>query len=514
MTTNYHFLKHYIPYLNTRLVGTKLHACFSQDKDVLILSFLENTEILSLKLGLKNNENSIFLSSDFTRAKKNTTDLWPELYGMAVLQITVFLNERAFRIQFENGYDMVVKFFQNSPNLLIFKNEEIVYLFNNKLLADKNASIASFDRAIEFNKKIFYENEGKLRGLIPTLGKLNLAYIEEKISGLNVEESYVFVQNTLKQIEEPNFYIISYQNKISLSLLPLGDILETLHDPQEALEAFQQKYWAIDAFKEKQNALLKDLEKQIQKTKTYIFDKEISLHELNTQASNDEVGHILMANLHLIPAEAESVELLNFYTLAPIKIKLKKNISPSKNAEWYYKKSKNEKITRQNLEENLAAAHANLQKLEETLEAIQAAEDHRGLLPFVKAVEKAKNAAINEDELFKKYEIMGHEILVGKNAKNNDLLTLKHARKDDYWFHAKDVSGSHVVLRKKNGQNVAENIAEYAASLAAYYSKRKNDAVVPVIFTQKKFVRKTKNLPDGKVIVDKERILLVKPAIL
>ncbi len=514
MTTNYHFLKHYIPYLHQTLVGKKLHACYSQDKDVLILSFIENTDIQSLKLGLKNNENSIILSSDFTRAKKNTTDLWTELYGLKVLDISLFLNERAFKIELENDYVLVIKFFQNSPNLLIFKENQIVYLFNNKLIADRNVSIESFHRSLDFNKKLFYENEGKIKGLIPTLGKILIAFIDDQTAGMSLEDGYTKVQEILKNIEKPVFYIISYQNKIQLSLVPFAEVLETLDSPQAALEAFQQKYWAIDAFKEKQNTLIKDLERQIQKTKTYIFEKENSLHELNTQASNDEVGHILMANLHLIPEEAETVELFNFYTQTQIKIKLKKNISPSKNAEWYYKKSKNEKISRQTLEENLAAANANLQKYQVTLTSIEKAEDHRALLPFVKAVERAKNSAINEDELFKKYEILGYEILVGKNAKNNDLLTLKHARKDDYWFHAKDVSGSHVILRKKNGQNVAENIAEYAASLAAYYSKRKNDTVVPVIFTQKKFVRKTKNLPDGKVIVDKERILLVKPAIL
>jgi predicted ribosome quality control (RQC) complex YloA/Tae2 family protein len=514
MHTNYHFLKHYIPYLNSRLLGAKLIACFSQDKDVLILTFLKETEELHLKIGLKNNENSLILLSEFTRAKKNTTDLWTDLYGLKIENIDIFLNERAFTLQLENGYDFVIKFFQNSPNLLIYKDKEVQFLFNNKLTADKEIQFESFNRALEFNKKIFYENDGKMRAILPTLGKLVNTYIEINTENKSLEESYDFCKKTLSQLEEPVFYIIEYNEKVNLSLVPLGDVLEKLESPQAALEAYFHKYWTISIFKEKQNTLLKDLEKQIQKTKTYIFDKENSLYELNNQASYEEVGHIIMANLQLISEDLESVELLNFYTQENLKIKLKKNLTPSKNAEWYYKKSKNEKITRENLEDNLAAARKNLEKFETTLLAISEVSDNRALNPFVKAVDKAKNAEINEDELFKKFEVDGYEILVGKNAKNNDLLTLKHARKDDYWFHAKDVSGSHVVVKKKNGQNIAENIAEYAASLAAHFSKRKTDSVVPVIFTQKKFVRKTKNLPDGKVIVDKERILLVKPAIL
>jgi predicted ribosome quality control (RQC) complex YloA/Tae2 family protein len=514
MHTNYHFLKHYVPYLKERLTGAKLAACFSQDKDVLILSFLRETEELHLKIGLKNNENSLILVPEFTRAKKNTTDLWTDLYGLKVIDASIFTNERAFVISIENSYDLVIKFFQNSPNFLIYKDKEIKFLFNNKLISDKETNFESLNRELEFNKKLFYKNEGKIRTLLPTLGKLVNTYIELNTAGFTLEDNYTFCQETLKELEKPLFYIINFNDKISLSLVPLGNVLETHTSPQLALESFQQKFWTISIFKEKQSTLIKDLEKQIQKTKTYIFDKENSLYELNNQASNDEVGHIIMANLHMIADDLETIELLNFYTQEPIKIKLKKNLSLSKNAEWYYKKSKNEKITRQNLEDNLAAAKLNLEKFQDTLRAITEAENHRGLNPFVKAVEKAKNSEINEDELFKKFEVEGYEILVGKNAKNNDILTIKHARKDDYWFHAKDVAGSHVIVRKKNGQNIAENVAEYAASLAAYFSKRKTDSVVPVIFTQKKFVRKTKNMPDGKVIVDKERILLVKPAIL
>jgi predicted ribosome quality control (RQC) complex YloA/Tae2 family protein len=514
MHTNYHFLKHYISYLKTRLLGAKLVSCFSQDKDVLILSFLLGTEELHLKIGLKNNKNSLILVLEFTRAKKNTVDLWTELYGLKIENISIFENERAFNIQLESGFDLVVKFFQNSPNLLIFKDKEIKFLFNNKLVSDKESDFESFNRKLEFNKKLFYENEGKIRNLLPTFGKFVNIYIDSNTEGFSLEDSYLFCQETIKKLEEPLFYIIEYNEKISLSMVPVGLVLETHNNPQTALESFQQKYWSISIFKEKQSVLIKDLERQIHKTKTYIFEKENSLYELNNQASNDEVGHIIMANLHLIGEDIETVELLNFYTQKNIKIKLKKNLSPSKNAEWYYKKSKNEKITRQNLEDNLTAAKANLEKYESTFLAISEAENHRALNPFVKAVEKAKNSEINEDELFKKFEMDGYEILVGKNAKNNDILTLKHARKDDYWLHAKDVSGSHVVVRKKNGQNIAEHVAEYAASLAAHFSKRKTDTVVPVIITQRKFVRKTKNLPDGKVIVDKERILLVKPAVL
>ena len=103
-------------------------------------------------------------------------------------------------------------------------------------------------------------------------------------------------------------------------------------------------------------------------------------------------------------------------------------------------------------------------------------------------------------------------ILVGKNAKANDELTLKVATKNDLWLHVKDVSGSHVVIKQKPGQNYPVSIIERAASIAAFNSKRKTDTLCPVIFTQKKFVRKVKESPPGQVVVEKEDVVMVQPA--
>ena len=101
--------------------------------------------------------------------------------------------------------------------------------------------------------------------------------------------------------------------------------------------------------------------------------------------------------------------------------------------------------------------------------------------------------------------------MLGKNAKANDELTLKVARKNDLWLHAKDVAGSHVIIRQKPGQNYPKHIIEKAASIAAANSKRKTDTLCPVIFTEKKFVRKIKGAPAGQVIVEKEEVVMVKP---
>ena len=121
---------------------------------------------------------------------------------------------------------------------------------------------------------------------------------------------------------------------------------------------------------------------------------------------------------------------------------------------------------------------------------------------------------ITYKELFKRFEVEGFEILVGKNSKNNDILTQQYAYKEDLWLHARDATGSHVVVKYKAGKKIPNSVIEAAASLAAYFSKRRNETLAPVIVTQKKFVRKPKGLADGQVVVEKEEVVMVEPRLI
>ena len=104
------------------------------------------------------------------------------------------------------------------------------------------------------------------------------------------------------------------------------------------------------------------------------------------------------------------------------------------------------------------------------------------------------------------------EILIGKNAKNNDLLTFKFAHKYDIWLHAQGVPGSHVIihLRDKN-QLPPMEIIEKAAGIAAYFSSAKTSRIVPVNYTTVRYVRKPRNSPPGTVILSQEKTIFVEP---
>jgi predicted ribosome quality control (RQC) complex YloA/Tae2 family protein len=106
----------------------------------------------------------------------------------------------------------------------------------------------------------------------------------------------------------------------------------------------------------------------------------------------------------------------------------------------------------------------------------------------------------------------GGEILVGRNNKENDYLTFKIARTDDLWFHAQDVPGSHVVLRRKEKKaEPSYNDIKEAAQIAAYFSKARGAKRVGVIYTWAKYVKKPKKGKPGLALVEKEKAILVEP---
>jgi len=104
----------------------------------------------------------------------------------------------------------------------------------------------------------------------------------------------------------------------------------------------------------------------------------------------------------------------------------------------------------------------------------------------------------------------GFDIYVGRNNRQNEILTMKTARKEDLWFHTKIIPGSHVII-KTNGSKVPENSMEEAATLAAYYSKGRNSNNVEVDFTEKKNIKKPKNSKPGLVTYDNQKTLIVNP---
>lgn len=107
----------------------------------------------------------------------------------------------------------------------------------------------------------------------------------------------------------------------------------------------------------------------------------------------------------------------------------------------------------------------------------------------------------------------GWEAWVGRTDGDNDYLSIKLARPDDYWFHVRGMPGSHVVLRSRSGQEPGRDVLAAAAAIAAYHSKAKNGGITPVACTRARYVTKPRGAKPGTVHIRKETVLKVRPGL-
>ena len=493
---------------------------FSQEKDEIIMVFADARgknnfyKPFFLKASLRADFACLNFPENFDRARKNSVDLFTALYDQPVIEVRVFENERAIGVFMENGHVLVFKLFGNRSNIIqVNEKGEVVDLFNNKLKADHSIQIADLDRKLDQSYEAFLANDARFESLFPTFGKVLKEYLRTRLDGIEVpEKRWEIVQQTLLLLNGSNFILTRLNHVPILSLVPVGEVMETFSDPLVALNRYYYAYARLSTIEKEKGEWLRILRKRIQQTENYLANSFQKLVELEEGGKNEELGHILMANLHQIPERAERVELHDFYRDQPITIKLKKDLSPQKNAEVYYRKAKNEKIEIEKIQESIDAREKDLQRLKELHQTIEGIEMLRELRSFVKKNGlAASKAGVDQGQLFRRIEYQGYVILVGRNAKNNDLLTQQYAYKEDLWLHARDVSGSHVVIKYQAGKKFPGMVIERAAQLAAFYSKRKTDSLSPVIVTPKKFVRKPKGYPQGAVVVDKEEVILVEP---
>ncbi len=513
MHNNYHLLSRLAPELNELLTDSILVECFSQESDQLILGFDRGGEDFYIKADLKPGFSTLSFPSNFARAKQSTRNFFQEINDAKVVSVTTPEYERCLIFQFENGYRLIFKLFGDRSNILTANHSEVLKIFKKKLFNDLELNPNAFDKDVSLDYDTFsLEN---IHEQMPTLGKIVNAFLKEKEAELtSKEEQWQFLLGLLQEMQEGKIYLTEINDKYALSLVPYGKVLETFDSVIKALNAFTKKRGYQFYLETDKKQISLQLHAGIKKAEKYIKEADSKLASMQEGPSFKELADIIMANLHAIPEGAEKAQLFNFYTNEDIDVKLDKKLKPQTIAEKYYRKAKNRNIEVNTLLENIKSKKEQLTLFKADLQTLEESEDIRSLrkdlgnyLPHTKAAK-----AIENTPRFKEYFLNGFKILVGRNAKNNDELTLHEAKKDDYWLHAKDVSGSHVVIKHQAGKNVPKDVKEYAASLAAFYSKRKTDSLCPVIFTQKKYVRKIKGAAAGSVRVEKEDVILIEPA--
>ena len=233
-------------------------------------------------------------------------------------------------------------------------------------------------------------------------------------------------------------------------------------------------------------------------------------------------GDLLQANIYRIEKGAKSVTVENYYDEnKPITIELNPALSATQNSQRYYKSYRKAKTAEQILKVQIQKATEDLEYIDTVLESLNRATTEAELSEiraelteqgYLKAP-KGKQKKLASLPPLKFISSTGFTILVGRNNKQNDKLTLKTAAKNDIWLHTKEIHGTHTIIVTE-GKEVDDTTLLEAAQLTAYHSKARNSSQVPVDYTLVKNVSKPSGAKPGMVIYVKNKTLYVTPKLI
>ncbi len=534
MHLNTFFLRHLAPALAARLRGSTAAAVFSQEKDELVLGFAnaEARREIWLRAVLTGAPTALGFPTEYRRARVNSVDLFPELLGVSVSGAAAHFGERSVHLTLSDGAALLFKLHGPRANVVWVPaagSARAPVLFRRKLAEDATLNVAALTALAAPDPVATLAAlpvPATTRALPRYFGDVPARWLRERNFDTAEPAAQAALWEELKTalLHPEAFFLTEIEGQLRLSVLAVGAVQHTFTDPLTAAEEFVRRYRSTTAFAELYARAHRFLTRRQEGALRAADEVQRRLHHLATDASYRQTADVLMANLTHIPAGATEVELFDFYTNQTRRIKLRgRELSPARVAENLYRKAKNQQREVQELTERLARyedlALRTLDQLP-ALEAQQAGADFKILRTWLRDqhltddLHQTKAAAALPATPFKEFESHGWRILVGRSAANNDELTLRHARKDDLWLHAKDVAGSHVIIRRPNPTvPVPRPVIEQAAALAAWYSKRKADSLCPVIVTPRKYVRKPRGAAPGSVRVEREeQVLLVRPA--
>ncbi len=296
----------------------------------------------------------------------------------------------------------------------------------------------------------------------------------------------------------------------------------------ETVTGMLQEYFlprvSMGRFDEVQSRLLSELKKKLSKVHRRIEKQKGDLEGAMQAERLKKFGELLLSSLHRIEGKARQVTVEDYYQdpPAPITIKLNPSLSPSDNAQDYFRRYKKALRGQEKIRERLEISQNEARELESRINMVGKAlnnEEIEELLksfavdsfyPSGKLPRKADGQPVSRPKAFELAR--GYVALVGRNSRENDEITLKVGKKEDLWFHARQIPGSHVVLKvQKPSHTIPSQVLYRAAQLAAYYSKASSSQSVPVDYTKIKYVRKAKGAKLGEVLYSGEKTIMAQP---
>ncbi len=526
------------------LAGCVVADAFSQARDELTLALADPDRAWMLRVSTQAPFHFIFRSEGYSKARRNVATLFEDAFDRRVEAVRVAERDRMLFLDLDDGSRFQIVLFGARANVFLVDGAGVVAeaFQGNAACRGQPAplprpapAVATFE-AFEARWRVDRKTTAQaVASALPLFDRtlaaevLHRAGLPEQPPGActEAERRALFdVARALRaELEDPTPRIY-WRGRFAdtFALTTLRHLADLRAEPFETVDAAVQVFVRRTLAQRRFRAAFEPLEKALSKAHADAARRaERLLEELSKASRADRYerwGHLLMAAPAAVPPHAEEVTLPDLFAGgAPATIPLDSALSAVENAQRYYDRARRTRQARQQAEVRIFEAESEAARSADLLRRLRGVASLKALEAFRKAEAEALaafaggRADVVERLPFRRFSLEdGYEVWVGKNARQNDELTFRHARKDDLWMHARGVGGSHAVLRlPARSARPGRRLVERAAAIAAYFSKAQHSALVPVIVTPRKYVRKPKGAPPGAVVVEREEVLLVEP---
>ncbi|EMB75211.1 putative fibronectin/fibrinogen-binding protein [Streptococcus mutans 15VF2] len=345
-----------------------------------------------------------------------------------------------------------------------------------------------------------------LQKLFQGLGRDTAAELSQRLKTDTFKNFKLFFDSpTSPTLTEKSFTAITFSNS-----------QETFGSLSDLLDYFYQDKAERDRIAQQASDLIHRIQNELEKNKKKLKKQEQELQDTDKAEEFRQKGELLTTYLNQVPNNQDSVELDNYYTEQKVSIPLNKALTPSQNAQRYFKKYQKLKEAVKHLGSLISETKATIQYLESVDNALNQASlseisEIREELVQTGFVKRRHREKIQKRKKPEPYLASDGKtiILVGKNNLQNDELTFKMSKKGELWFHAKDIPGSHVLI--KDNLNPSDEIKTDAAELAAYFSKARLSNLVQVDMIEAKKLNKPSKAKPGFVTYKGQKTLRVTP---
>ena len=338
-----------------------------------------------------------------------------------------------------------------------------------------------------------------------------------------------FFQNTADTVKAGKNKLVVLKNRENqlkdfcfIDILQYGNLMvrKEFDDVCELLDYFYSERDRLSRTKQRAEDLFRLLVRTSERITRRISNQMTELKDCDRQDDYKKIGDLIISNIYMIN-KGDGEVMLTDYTveeMPKVKVRLDKRLTPQQNAQRYYSEYKKCDTARKMLTRLIKEGEDELRYIDSVFDALTRAVTEQDIMALREELceqgylrsQKGKTKPLKALPPIRFRTSGGFDVLVGRNNRQNDKLTLKDSDKSDIWFHTKDIPGSHIIL-KTSGRIPDDRDMIEAACIAAYHSKAKGSSSVPVDLTEVKIVKKPGGAKPGMVIFTNNKTLYVTP---